>query len=163
MGLAGRSALLLRIASGLTLVFAAGHAMGASESWSPPGPTDVLQMMRTFQFDVMGDARTYWHFYVGFGAYITVLLLMQAVLLWQVASLARSDALRTRPIIATVLAANIAGTLVAWRFIFLMPALFSLVCTLCLVLAFIAAKPAAATLGHVTVGGRDGADGEEAL
>src|SRR5262245_22002406 len=65
MSLAGRSALLLRIASGVTLLFAAGQAMGASESWSPPGPTDVLQLMRAFQFDVMDDARTYWHFYVG--------------------------------------------------------------------------------------------------
>ena len=44
--------LLLRIASGLTLLFAAGHAMGAMDSWSPPGDTDVLRSMRAFEFDV---------------------------------------------------------------------------------------------------------------
>ena len=37
--------LLLRVASGLTLLFAAGHAMGAIDSWSPPGDTDVLRSL----------------------------------------------------------------------------------------------------------------------
>jgi hypothetical protein len=83
--------LFLRIASVLTVLYAAGHAMGGTESWSPPGETDVLQSMRTFEFDVMGATRTYMHFYLGFGVYITVLLLLQAVLVWQLASVAHVE------------------------------------------------------------------------
>ena len=132
---------LLRAASGLTLLFAAGHAVGAMDSWSPPGETDVLRSMRAFQFDVMGATRTYWHFYVGFGLYITVLLLLQAVLLWQLASLVRVDPSRVRPLLGTLSLAGVVGTGVIWTFIFAVPALFSLSCTACLTLAFITARP----------------------
>ena len=138
-------ALLLRIASGLTLLFAAGHASGAMESWSPPGDTVVLRSMRAFEFDVMGVTRTYWHFYVGFGLYVTVLLLMQAVLLWQLASVVRADPKQARPLLSTLSVASLVGTAVIWKFIFVVPALFSLACTACLSLAFIAARPRPAT------------------
>ena len=82
----------------------------------------------------------YWHFYVGFGLYITVLLLLQAVLLWQLASLVRVDASRVRPLLGALSIAGVVGTVVIWTFIFAVPALFSLVCTACLTLAFIAAR-----------------------
>ena len=134
-------ALLLRTASGLTLLFAVGHAMGAMDSWSPAGETDVLRAMRAFQFDVMGATRTYWHFYIGFGLYITVLLLLQAVLLWQLASLVRVDPSRVRPLLGALSMAGVVGTVVIWTFIFAVPALFSLASTAFVTLAFIAARP----------------------
>jgi hypothetical protein len=129
--------LFLRIASGLTVLYAAGHAMGGTESWSPPGETDVLQSMRTFEFDVMGATRTYMHFYLGFGVYITVLLLLQAVLMWQLASLARVDPRRTGPLIATLSVSSLIGTFVVWRFIFAVPALCSLACATSLTIAYV--------------------------
>ena len=128
--------LFLRIASGLTVLYAAGHAMGGAESWSPPGETDVLQSMRTFEFDVMGATRTYLHFYLGFGVYITVLLLLQAILVWQLASLASVDSRRARPLVATLSLGSLIGTFVVWRFIFVVPALFSLACAACLIIAY---------------------------
>jgi hypothetical protein len=134
-------AILLRTASCLTLLFAAGHAMGGMDSWSPPGETDVLQSMRAFQFDVMGATRTYWHFYVGFGLYLTVLLLLEAVLLWQLASLARVNPSQVRPLLGALSVAGGVGTVIIWTFIFAVPALFSLVCTVCLTLAWVAARP----------------------
>lgn len=130
----------LRLASGLTLLFAAGHAMGATESWSPPGETDVLRSMRAFQFDVSGAIRTYWHFYMGFGVYITVFLLMQAVLLWQLAAVARVNPTLVRPLIGAVGVASLIGTAVIWAFIFAVPALISLACTVCVGLAFVSAS-----------------------
>jgi hypothetical protein len=129
--------LFLRIASGLTVLYAAGHAMGGTESWSPPGETEVLQLMRTFQFDVMGARRTYMHFYQGFGVYVTVLLLLQAVLVWQLASLAHVDARRAGPLVATLSVGSLIGTFVVWRFIFVVPALFSLACAACLTVAYV--------------------------
>jgi hypothetical protein len=130
----------LRIASGLTLLFAAGHAMGAIDSWSPSGETDVLRSMRAFEFDVSGTIRTYWHFYMGFGVYITVLMLMQAVVLWQMASLARVNVSLVRPLIGAVGVASLIGTAVIWAFIFAVPALLSLACTVCVGLAFVSAS-----------------------
>ncbi len=92
-----RTTLLLRVASVTSLLFAAGHTVGGTQEWSPMGETDVLQAMRTHRFDVMGLSRTYLDFYRGFGYTLTVTLLLQAVLLWQLASLARTEPRRVSP------------------------------------------------------------------
>jgi len=129
-----RPSLFLRVGAGLTLLFAVGHTLGAFESWSPPGDTPVLQSMKTFRFDASGVSRTYWDFYVGFGLYLSVLLFLQAVVLWQLATMAREEPARIRPVILMFLVASAIGTYVIWTFIFVVPALFSLACTLCLAL-----------------------------
>ena len=82
----------LRAASAVTLLYAIGHALGGLESWSPAGPTATLDAMRSFEFDVMGRTRTYLDFYLGFGHYISALLLLQAALLWQLGAAAARGA-----------------------------------------------------------------------
>jgi hypothetical protein len=135
----------LRVAAVIMVLFAAGHTMGGQKAWSPAGETPVLQQMREFRFDAMGTSRSYFEFYLGFGYSITVLQLMQAVLLWQVAGLAREDAARVRPLIATFLIAAIASTILTWRYIFLIPVIFSIVYTLTVAFAYVAAgRPRAA-------------------
>lgn len=121
------------------VVFAAGHTMGGQSAWSPPGETPVLRQMREFRFDAMGSSRSYLEFYLGFGYSITVMQLAQAVLLWQLAGLARENAARARPLIGTFLIAAIASTIVTWRYIFVVPVIFSMVYTLTVALAFVAA------------------------
>ena len=130
----GAPSLWLRVASVLTLVFAAGHGMGAADSWSPVGDTDVLRAMRTFEFEVMGARRTYWHFYYGFGIYITMLLALLGVVMWQLASIAPAA------VIGSMAVGSAAGTIVLWRYIFPMPAVFSMLIAASLALAFIAAR-----------------------
>ena len=70
-----------------------------------------------------------------------MLLLLQAVLLWQLASLVRVDPSRVRPLLGALSMAGVVGTVVIWTFIFAVPALFSLACTAFVTLAFIAARP----------------------
>jgi hypothetical protein len=132
--------LWLRISSVVSLLFAAGHALGGRASWSPLGETDVLRAMREFRFDVMGSSRTYLDFYLGFGHLLTVSMLLQAVLLWQLASLARADAVRYRPLIASFLLASVVGTVLAWMYVFALPIGFSAVITACLAVAFFLAR-----------------------
>ena len=74
------TARLLRIASVISLLFAAGHTLGGSDAWSPLGETEVLKSMRSFRFDVFGVSRTYLDFYLGFGFTLSVYLLLQAIL-----------------------------------------------------------------------------------
>ena len=130
----------LRVAAVIMALFAAGHTMGGRKAWSPVGETPVLQQMQAFRFDAMGTSRSYYEFYLGFGYVISVLQFMLAVLLWQVGGLARDDAKRARPLIGTFLVAAIASTLVTWRYIFLVPTIFSIVYTLAVALAFFAAR-----------------------
>jgi hypothetical protein len=98
--------------------------------------------MRGVEFEVQGLTRTYWHFYYGFGVYITVLLSLQAVVTWQLASIARAETARSRPVIATLALASLTGTLVVWRYIFAIPALFSLSIAVCLAVAYVSARQA---------------------
>jgi hypothetical protein len=128
--------LLLRIASILTLLFAAGHTIGGLSFWSPAGETEVLRAMRSFHFDAGGVSRTYLDFYLGFGYILSVYLLLQAVTLWQLASIAKSDAFRIRPLIASFVLASIASAALSWRFIFVVPVVCSAAIAACLGLAF---------------------------
>lgn len=112
---------LLRIASLLSLFYAAGHTLGAMQSWSPPGETEVFQAMRTFRFDAEGASRTYWDFYFGFGLIISVFLFAQAVVLWQLATLSRRDSMSFRPIVGVLFVSTVGNAVLAWKFFFALP------------------------------------------
>jgi hypothetical protein len=133
--------LLLRIASVISLMFSAGHTMGGLRKWSPMGDNAVLTAMTDVRFDTMGANRSYLDFFLGFGWSISVFMLMQTILLWQLASLARADPARLRPIIAIIALATVASGVIAWRFIFPVPALFSGALALMLAAAYWAARP----------------------
>ena len=117
--------LFLRIASIISLVFTAGHTLGGLRKWSPMGDNEVLKAMTTVRFDTMGANRSYLDFFMGFGWSISVFMLLQTVLLWQLASLARAEPACVRPMIAVFALAALATGVIAWRFIFPVPALFS--------------------------------------
>ena len=131
--------LLLRIASVISLLFTAGHSLGGLRKWSPMGENEVLQAMTTVRFETMGANRSYLDFFIGFGWSNSVSMLMQTVLLWQMASLARTDPAHVRPMIGVVALATLASGVIAWRFIFPLPALFSGVLFIALVAAYVVA------------------------
>jgi len=133
------TSLLLRISSVLALLLAAGHTSGGLSSWSPAGETEVLRAMRSFHFDAAGASRTYLDFYLGFGFVNGVFLLMQAVVFWQLASIAKTDAFRVRPLIGSFLLANAVSAFLAWRFIFVVPVVSFAAIAACLGLAFYSA------------------------
>ena len=128
--------LLLRIASVISLVFTVGHTLGGLRKWSPMGENEVLKAMAEVRFDTMGANRSYLDFFMGFGWSISVLMLMQTVLLWQLASLARADLASVRPMIAVFGLATLAAGVIAWRFIFPVPTLFSSALLIVLLAAF---------------------------
>jgi hypothetical protein len=130
------TALWLRVASIVSLLFAAGHTLGGRKDWSPIGGSEVLKAMGTFRLEVEGVSRTYLDFYRGFGYTISVTLLLQAVLLWQLATIAKTDPSLVRPMVAAFALASFASAWLAWRFIFPVPALFAAVLAVCLAVAF---------------------------
>src|SRR5690242_5436793 len=74
----------LRIASIVAFVYWIGHTAGAP--WTPArgaAEAAAIDALRSLHFVVQGFSRSYWDFYVGFGVAISVFLLVQAVLLWQ--------------------------------------------------------------------------------
>lgn len=136
-----RMTLLLRLASTLSLFFLVGHTLGGlMKSWSPIGETSVLTAMRTFRFDVAGVNRSYLEFYRGFGFLLSVSLLMQTVLLWQLGTVATTDRALARPFVVTFFLMSIASGVLTWRFLFPVPVYFSAALTLCLGLAVFASR-----------------------
>jgi len=116
--------LMLRIAAFVSLLFAAGHSMGGLQKWSPIGDNAVLTAMTDMHFPVMGVSRSYLDLYLGLGWSVSIFLLLQAVLLWQMASLARTNEAQVRPMIVTFMLATLASGIIAWVYIFAVPALF---------------------------------------
>ena len=135
-----RSTTFLRIAAIITLLYFAGHTSGIP--WTPdtgPGAVPVIEAMKGHSFDVIGSMRTYWDFYLGFGIVISLFLLLLAVVLWQLGSLANTDALRVRPIVVSFFLAFVVNTVLAWKYFFAIPLVMSAAISVCLALAFITA------------------------
>jgi hypothetical protein len=136
-----KTSLLLRVAAIVTLLFFAGHT--AAIPWTPavgPAEMPVITAMKGPSFDVMGSSRTYWDFYFGFGVTISLLLLLTAVVLWQLATLAKTEAARLRPIIAAFLIAFAVNAVLALKYFFVIPLVMSVVIAILLALAFYAAS-----------------------
>jgi hypothetical protein len=127
----------LKIASILSLLTAAGHTLGGLSSWSPAGANDTLRDMQSFHMDVFGVSRTYYDFFMGFGHSISIYMLLQAVLLWLLAGLAKRDLRSARPFIAAFLVASFALALVSWIFIFAIPAACFALVTACLAVSYV--------------------------
>jgi len=126
-----KPSLWLRATSIISFLFAVGHTLGGLKSWSPIGENDVFRAMRSFRFETAGVSRTYLEFYLGFGFILSVYLFLQAVLVWQLATIAKADPLRTRPLIASFFVASVVSAFLSWKFIFAVPAVFSAVIAAC--------------------------------
>lgn len=86
---------------------------------------------------------------MGFGHSLTVTLALQTVLLWQLAALAGRDAVLSRPMIAAIGLATAISGVIAWRFIFPVPALFFALLVGCLGMAYFATfRPLQKELHH---------------
>lgn len=114
--------------------------MGGLKKWSPIGDNEVLRQMTDIRFETMGVSRSFLDFYTGFGWSLSVAMLLQTVLLWQLASLARTHAPLVRPMVGAFILEVSASAVIAWRFLFPVPALFSLALLVPLSWAYIVAR-----------------------
>ena len=136
-----KPSILLRVASVLTLIFCAGHTYGAlSASLRDPEQAAVFMAMQAFPFNIMGARRTHWEFYRGFSLLFSVTLLLLAVLLWQLAALAKRDPAEARPFVGSLLLAYLGFTILCGVYFFMAPAVFSAAVAVCLALAFNSAR-----------------------
>ena len=134
--------ILLRIASILALLFAAGHTAGAP--WTPANKgiaaEGLVMMMKRVHFDVMGTERTYFDFYSGFGVSVSVCLLALAIILWQAGNVAKVSPAAARPIMLTMFAAYIALGVTSAMYIFAAPLVFSVAICALIAWAWVKAK-----------------------
>jgi hypothetical protein len=138
-----RPVLLLRIASVLTFIHAALHTIGGVFGQTPPVVQQVVAAMKANEFVAMGVTRTLWDFHMGLGLAVSVFLTVEAVVFWQLGSLAKTDALQLRPILATFLLGYLGVAIVSYKYFFAGPVVTEVLIALCLGLAIVGAKQVA--------------------
>lgn len=132
----------LRIASVLTLIHAVLHTVGGVFGKPVPGvATMVFSVMQANRFPVLGVTRSYADFYFGMGIGITISLTAEAVLLWQLGTLAKRDAARLRPMLIVFMVSFLVFAINSYLDFFLAPAIFEVVIALCIAAAIVTAKP----------------------
>ena len=141
----------LRIASVLTLIHSVLHTVGGVFGKPAPGiSAATLAAMKANEFPAFGLTRSYFQFYRGLGLGITIFLTAEAIVFWQLGTLAKSDAARLRPIIATFMVAYLVFALDSYEYFFFMPVIVEIVIAACLGIAIATAKaPREATASHV--------------
>lgn len=70
------------------MLFAAGHTWGFRQGDPKWGAGSLISSMQSFHFKATGFDRTYWDFFVGFGFFVTVLMVFAAIVAWQLGGLA---------------------------------------------------------------------------
>jgi hypothetical protein len=136
-----KPAIFLRIAAVITMIHSILHTIGGVFGKPLPGPAEqAVATMKANRFIMMGSERTYWDFYLGFGLGITIFLTVEAIVFWLLASLARSESARLRPIIGVFALGYLAFALDSLRFFFVAPVIVEGLIVLCLVLAIISSR-----------------------
>jgi hypothetical protein len=137
--------IFLRIASVLTFLHAVLHTIGGVFGVAAPGVQQAtVAVMKANEFAVIGVTRSYWDFYMGLGLVVSVFLTMEAIVFWQLGSLAKIDAVRLRPVMATFLVGYLCAAVVSYRYFFAGPVITEILIALCLGLALASAKQVAA-------------------
>jgi hypothetical protein len=91
----------------------------------------------------LGSMRSYADFYRGMGLGGTIFMLTEAVVLWQLSSMAREDAARLRPMLWTFLISFLVLTVNSYFYFFSGPVITEIVIAACVGLAIYAANPMA--------------------
>ncbi len=126
---------LYRIASILLLLFAIGHTMGFRQIDPKWGLDSMIQSMQSIHFNANGSDRTYWDFFVGFGLFVTVLMVLASVIMWQLAGLPPETLAGMRITAWGFVLCFAVVAYLSWRYFFLVPVIFSALILLCLTLA----------------------------
>jgi hypothetical protein len=130
-----KAPILYRISSVLLMLLAVGHTLGFRQSDPKWGVNTLLGSMRSIHFDVQGFSRTYWDLFVAAGLSVGVFYLFAAVLAWQLGGLAPETLALMRATVWALALCFAAITIVSWRYLFILPIVFSIVITVCLTAA----------------------------
>src|SRR4051812_30092542 len=137
-----KASVLYRIAAVLLLLFAVGHTFGFRQSDPAWGVDSLLASMRSIHFDMQGFDRTYWDLFTAAGFSVGVFYLFAAILAWQLGGLPAATLALMRGTAWAFALCFAAITLVRWRYLFVIPIVFSALITACLIAAaLLSGKP----------------------
>jgi hypothetical protein len=123
-----------RIASYLLVFYALGHTLGAVTGTPHFGAESdaVIALMKSIHVRAQGADCSWWGFYRGFGAVISVQFVLAAVLTWHLGGMTAHERHRVAPVAWALLASSAAGAVIAWVYFFPAPIAFATAITLVL-------------------------------
>lgn len=130
-----KPSLLYRIASILLILFAVGHTLGFRQVDPKWGVDSLIQSMKSVHFNANGSERTYWDFFVGFGLFVTALMVLASIVAWQFGSLSAETLASMRISVWGFVLCFAFVAFLSWRYFFLVPVIFSITILVCLTLA----------------------------
>jgi hypothetical protein len=130
-----KASVFFRIAAVLLLLFAVGHTLGFRQSDPNWGVDSLLASMRSIHFDVQGFDRTYWDLFTAAGFSVGVFYLFAAILAWQLGGLPAATLALMRGTAWAFALCFAAITVVSWRYLFVIPIVFSALITVLLIAA----------------------------
>jgi hypothetical protein len=130
-----KASLFYRIAAVLLLLFAIGHLLGFRQSDPTWGVDTFLGSMKSIRFDVQGFSRTYWDLFLAAGFSVGVFYLFAAVLAWQLGGLPAETLVAMRVTVWAFALCFAAVSVASWRYLFILPIVFSIAITVCLTAA----------------------------
>jgi len=136
-GVRGRYFNAYRIAAYLMVLYTLGHTLGAVIGTPEFGPQSdaVAFSMKTVHLIVQGTKRTWYDFFRGFGAFVSVFFVYSTWIAWYLGGLDREIRRIFQPVTWALVVAWVAGAVLAWQFFFAAPRIFSTVITLILITA----------------------------
>lgn len=135
-----RPATWLRIASVLILVHVALHAVATLGKPQPGAQQAAVAAMQSNQFLLMGFTRSFWNFQQGYNWALTVLLCVEAVILWQLSRLGEELLARLVSVLATISIGFAVMAVGSYMYFFPPPAITELVIAACIGAAALASK-----------------------
>lgn len=130
-----KASVLYRGVAVLLLLFAVAHTLGFSQSDPKWGVDALLGAMRSLHFDVQGSSRTYWDLFMAAGLSVGAFYLFASVLAWQLGGLPGETLARLRGVTWAFGLCFAAITVVSWKYLFILPVVFSAVAAGCLLSA----------------------------
>jgi hypothetical protein len=123
-----------RLASYVLVLYAMGHTAGALISNPKFGAAadSVATSMKSVRFDAQGFETCWYGFYLGFGWFVSLFLILSATISWYVGGLPISNRARLAAITWTLCLCYAGSVAIAWKYLFAAPIVFSSTATLLL-------------------------------
>jgi hypothetical protein len=126
-----KAATWLRLLAAIMLFFTVGHTIGVLNPPADGVAGQALDAMRRARFPIMGFERSYWDFYRGFGFFVSLELLLFAVIALQLSVMSRRSARAALPLMVTLEIGCTVTALLSWMYFFAAPMVTSLAAVVC--------------------------------
>jgi hypothetical protein len=138
---------VLRVAAVVAMLQFLGHTALFMRAKPTHGNAEVavVESMKAHRFKFGRSMRSYWDMYFGYGIEAAFVCLLEAILFWQLAGIARTAPTMTSPIIVLFLVANVAHAFLVARYFFLVPLVPDIVIALLLASALMISARAPAS------------------